>query len=110
MKTQFIVTIAQTGEKPATAKYLENELRSAVKDNFTNITGKVTVRHSPEEPEPAQPLAGDDLTVGRLALRNVVFDAHRAGQATGRLLPKDGRDRATAFADEVVAVLAKVSP
>lgn len=168
MKTQLIVTVTQTGENPATPRYLEDELRSLVKDGFANISGRVTVRHVVEDAEPAgdtlealvreygnapvmgkgrnrldvmndiralMPVPGSqvspsmarppipveeavatlnatvakgqdtDITVGQKRLHGLLVDTHRAGQMTGRLLGKEGREKAAAFADNVVALI-----
>lgn len=106
MKTQFIVTITQTGDA-VTAHVLADMVRRAVRDETKHLEATVAVRHAAED-EPAQPIADKDVvTVLRPALHSAIFDAHRAGQVTGRQLPKDSRDKATAFADQAVAVLAK---
>lgn len=170
MKTQFLVTITQTGESPHGPTTLERNARAVLKDAFVTESNNttVTVRHIVEETEPvgdtlealvreygnapatgkgrvradvladiramipnagtqvaansAKPSVpveeavatlnatanqGETITAQRSAVHLAIFDAHRAGQATGRVLPKEGRDKATAFADNAVAVLTK---
>lgn len=52
--------------------------------------------------------ADPDVRVGQKRLHGLLVDTHRAGQMTGRLLGKEGREKAAAFADNVVAVLVHV--
>lgn len=49
--------------------------------------------------------ADPDVRVGQKRLHGLLVDTHRAGQMTGRLLGKEGREKAAAFADNVVATL-----
>jgi hypothetical protein len=86
---------------------MERELRRVAREHFQMVNDTtVTVRHAADE-EPAPTRDAMDVTVALPALHGVIFDAHRAGQATGHQLPKDSREKATAFADQAVAVLAK---
>lgn len=170
MKTQFIVTITQTGDDAhkAAPSVLERNLREVVRDAFNNDNTTVTVRHMTEDTEPAADTLealvreystapttgkgrvranvlediramfgnpgsqvapnsakpsvpveeavatlnaatnkGETITADRKAVHGAIFDAHRAGQSIGRVLPKEGRERAGAFADNAVAVLTK---
>lgn len=108
MKTQFIVTITQTEDMPLLPATLERNVRSALRGEFNGSEAKVTVRHMVEDDTTQAAKDPEaDVAVARKALHAVVSDAHRAGQQTGRLLPKEGREKASAFADQAVAVLTK---
>lgn len=91
MKTQFLVTFSQSGERTLAASLIERDLREVVKGHFEGDATKVTVRHladtQPEAPAP-------DLVQ---ALRA----AHKAGQRAGRMIGKDSDDAANAYANEV---------
>lgn len=127
MKTQFIVTITQSGNSSATATELARELRDAVRRQFTGESLAATVRHMVEEkPEvatsaaPAEQAApafkekfGGELNVkvdspvDITRTRRVLFDAlvssHRAGQKTGRLLGPESHSRAVEHATIAMA-------
>lgn len=62
----------------------------------------------PVEPAASATPSGD-LMLERHYVRNGLRDAHLAGQKAGRLVGKEGSDRATEYADTIVAEWGKQS-
>lgn len=119
MKTQLIVTITQTGKNKLAASMLERDLRTIVKDIWETPDSAVTVRHVVEDTPAGSKVAANSakpsippetapqVAINRNAdLEVLLSDAHRAGQLTGRLLGKEGRERANEYAAQMVATLA----